>query len=218
MDTNYKICCLTGHRPGGFPWDYNDKTCAEHHEYLTALRDMVLDLINNQGYNYFISGGAIGADQDFAELIIELRDTVYPHIKLEIAVPCPNQDLKWNAADKARYKNIIDHADFVNLISPRYSTFCMSKRNEYMVNKSSFVICVWNGQRKGGTFSTLRYAEKKKVELGPIEIDEMTAESKEFAKFMKSVLQYGYDTDPEWRAKMDKWHDECEEWKKNNKS
>lgn len=45
MDTNYKICCFTGHQPGGFPWDYYDKNCAEHQEYLTAMRDIVLKLI-----------------------------------------------------------------------------------------------------------------------------------------------------------------------------
>lgn len=25
-----KTCCLTGHRPKGFPWNYADKNCEEH--------------------------------------------------------------------------------------------------------------------------------------------------------------------------------------------
>ena len=56
---NMKTCCLTGHRPKGFPWDYEDKNLTEHKSYLAALRDKVIGLILN-GYNYFISGGALG--------------------------------------------------------------------------------------------------------------------------------------------------------------
>lgn len=100
-----KTCCLTGHRPKGFPWNYADKNCEEHKLYLAALREKIINLISND-YKHFIAGGALGADSDFAEIIIELRDSVYPDITLEIAVPCPNQDLKWQEVDKQRYKAI----------------------------------------------------------------------------------------------------------------
>lgn len=32
-----KTCCLTGHRPKGFPWDYVNKKCIEHKSYLALL-------------------------------------------------------------------------------------------------------------------------------------------------------------------------------------
>lgn len=53
---NMKTCCLTGHRPKGFPWDYEDKNSTEHKSYLAALREKVVGLILS-GYDYFISGG-----------------------------------------------------------------------------------------------------------------------------------------------------------------
>ena len=215
MDTNYKICCFTGHQPVGFPWDYYDKNCAEHQEYLTAMRDIVLKLINEQGYNYFISGGDVGADQDFAELILELRASDFPTIKLEMAVPFPAHDKKWTDVEKSRYKNIIDNADFVNILSRHYSPFCLGKRKKYMVNKSSRLICAWNVEHKGGTLKTIRYAERKKVELECIELDEMTAEAKEFNAFMKKMLTYQYEHDPEWRARADELAKKAEEYRKN---
>ena len=168
---NMKICCLTGHRPKGFPWDYEDKNLTEHKSYLAALRDKVIGLILS-GYNYFISGGALGADTDFAETIIGLRDSVYPHIALEIAVPCPNQDLKWRNIDKRRYKAICKAADCVNIVSDKYSDFCMQRRNEYMVDKSDLVLVVWNGERQGGTFNTFRYAQRKDTNLTVIDLEE----------------------------------------------
>ena len=168
---NMKTCCLTGHRPKGFPWDYEDKNSTEQKRYLAALREKVVGLILS-GYDYFISGGALGADTDFAETIIGLRDSAYPHIMLEIAVPCPNQDLKWRKKDKLRYKAICNAASLVNVVSEKYSDFCMQKRNEYMVDKSDLVLVVWNGERQGGTYNTLRYAKKKEKNLKVIDLAE----------------------------------------------
>ena len=170
-----KTCCLTGHRPKGFPWNYADKNCEENKLYLAALREKIINLISND-YKHFIAGGALGADSDFAEIIIELRDSVYPDITLEIAVPCPNQDLKWQEVDKQRYKAICNAANSINIISDKFTNFCMQKRNEYMVNHSDFVLIVWNGKEKGGTYNTLKYTQKKKKNYDIIGLNEFTKE------------------------------------------
>ena len=167
-----KICCLTGHRPKGFPWDYADKDCIDHKRYLTLLREKVVGLIS-EGYSHFISGGALGADSDFAEIVIDLRQSAYPDITLEIAVPCPNQDLKWHAEDKRRYKKICKAADSVNVISKKYTNFCMQKRNEYMVDHSDFVIVVWNGEKQGGTYDTFQYTQRKKKPFMVIDLQDL---------------------------------------------
>lgn len=172
-----KTCCLTGHRPKGFPWEYANAHCVEHNRYLAVLRDKVIELIAD-GYGHFISGGALGADSDFAEIAIGLRDSAYPEITLEIAVPCPNQDLKWSAKEKRRYKSICQAADSVTLICERYSSFCMRKRNEYMVDHSDCVIVVWNGEKHGGTYHTFQYAQRKNKNLFIIDLQELLQESK----------------------------------------
>ena len=170
-----KTCCLTGHRPKGFPWDYADKECIEHKSYLALLRKKVVELIS-EGYTRFISGGALGADSDFAEIVIDLRKSAYPDITLEVAVPCPNQNLKWCEEDKGRYKKICNAADFVNVISEKYTNFCMQKRNEYMVDQSDFVIVVWNGKKQGGTYQTFQYAQRKKKPFMIIDLHDLPQE------------------------------------------
>ena len=167
-----KTCCLTGHRPKGFPWDYADKKCMEHKSYLALLREKVVELISD-GYRHFISGGALGADSDFAEIVIDLRKSAYPDITLEIAVPYPCQDLKWRAEDKRRYKKICKAADSVNVISEKYTNFCMQKRNEYMVDQSDFVIVVWNGEKRGGTYRTFQYVKRKKKPFMVIDLQDL---------------------------------------------
>ena len=136
------------------------------------LREKVVELIS-EGYSHFISGGALGADSDFAEIVIDLRKSAYPDITLEIAVPCPNQDLKWCTKDKHRYKKICNAADSVNVISEKYTNFCMQKRNEYMVDHSDFVIVVWNGEKQGGTYGTFQYTQRKKKPFMVIDLQDL---------------------------------------------
>lgn len=161
-----KVCCVTGHRPKGFPWDYNDTKSASHQEYLEAMACYIDLIIRKDNVDYFIAGGAIGVDMDFAEIVLDFRDHVYDHIRLEIAVPCKGQDARWSESDKARYKSILDRADKVTVLSPHYTNFCMQKRNEFMVDHSDIVFAFWNeNEKKGGTVNTINYAKRKNKRL-----------------------------------------------------
>lgn len=83
-----KICCFTGHRPSKFSFKYN-----EMHPDAIRIKVLLKEEIEKaikDGYDYFISGMALGVDMWAAETVIELEKT-YPNIKLEAAVPCANQ-------------------------------------------------------------------------------------------------------------------------------
>lgn len=155
-----KTCCITGHRPKGFPWDYSDEECALTQEYLESLACQIYDLMRKGDFTHFISGGALGVDIDFAEIVIGLRDNTFDDITLELAVPCPNQQKLWSETDKERYSKILEQANIVTNVSDKYTPSCLQKRNEYMVNKSDLVLAFWNGKNKGGTFNTITYATK----------------------------------------------------------
>lgn len=162
-----KNCCCTGHRPKGFPFNYRiDKQ--KHKSYLQKLEEKIKLAITGYRITNFISGMAIGADMDFAETVLKLRDR-YP-ITLECAIPCPNQNLKWNGKDKLRYESILKRADKVNFISERYTTESMLKRNRHMVDKSELVIAVFNGIEKGGTWYTIKYAKSKNIIIEIIDL------------------------------------------------
>ena len=53
----------------------------------------------------------------------------------------------------------IEKSDKETLLQTHYSNDCMMKRNKYMVDKSDFVIAVWNGDASG-TGNTVRYAKE----------------------------------------------------------
>ena len=159
--------CCTGHRPKGFPYRYGVDT-KKHSAYLQALKEKTEIAITEYGITNFISGMARGVDLDFAETVLKLRNK-YP-ITLECAIPCPNQTLNWNDTDKLRYESILNSADSVSLISDKYTSECMLKRNRYMVDKSELVIAVFNGTQKGGTWYTINYARKTDTAIKIIDL------------------------------------------------
>ena len=156
-----KVCCVTGNRPQKFPWKYGKGK--KYKKYLADMAGQIEELIES-GYTYFISGGALGVDQDFAETVLCAKQ-VHAGIELEIAVPCRTQAACWSEAERLRYLSILDRADKIITLSEHYTQFCMLKRNEYMVDKSDLVLAYWNGEESGGTWYTMNYAKRKKKEL-----------------------------------------------------
>ena len=115
------------------------------------------------GYTHFICGGALGFDIIAAEQVLYVRKKHYPEITLEIAVPCTDQDAKWTAKQKQRYRKILENTASVRttIVSRKeYSAECMRWRNEYMVDNCSLVIAYFTGQQ-GGTKQTIDYAKKQ---------------------------------------------------------
>ena len=165
-----KTCCCTGHRPKGFPFAYG-KDAVRHKAYLDMLCEKVELAVTKYNVTHFISGMAIGVDLDFADAVLKLKGKY--SVTLECAVPCPNQTVRWNERDVARYQTILQQADKVSLISDKYTHDCMLKRNRYMVDNSELVIAVFNGERTGGTWYTINYADKKEKHIEIIDLNEI---------------------------------------------
>ena len=88
----------------------------------------------NKGITDFNAGGAIGFDCISAAVVLKLRD-VYPHIKLNLILPCSNkeQTIKWSDDEKAEFYRILKLADSVEYTSEHYYDGCMKKRNARLV-------------------------------------------------------------------------------------
>lgn len=164
------ICCVTGHRPKGFPFPHGTD-CFESEEYLILLEAQITELINS-GYTRFISGMAEGADMDFAEIILDLR-VDYTFISLEAVLPYPFVMPKNPTNVHFDKQEIIAQSNAVIVVSPCYFRGCLQKRNRYMVDKSDLVLAIWNGERKGGTWDTIKYARKEGKEIRYIMLSEL---------------------------------------------
>ena len=157
------IVFFTGHRP--------DKLGGYNEDNLTAqwvkdsLRDVIRKLIL-KGAIEFICGGAQGVDTWAAEICLAFRDSGSP-IRVVIARPYEThgQDGTWTIAAQTRYHQILVRADEVVVVSNgAYAANKMEMRNHYMVNRSDFGVCVWNGTA-GGTKNCISYAKLKTKRL-----------------------------------------------------
>ena len=119
----------------------------------------ISELITDYNVSHFISGMALGVDTWAAEAVLSLKQE-FPHITLESALPCETQAVKWNLESRERYYYILARCDKETMLQKRYTSSCMQDRNKYMVDKSDYVIAVWNG-RGSGTGSTVKYALSK---------------------------------------------------------
>ncbi len=142
-------CCFTGHRP--------EKLTRTEDEVRSALETAIRTAIDD-GFETFISGMARGVDIWAAEIVLRLRGEGAP-LRLIAASPYRGFENTWSTEWKRRYKVVIDAADTVRFVAPRYDRDCFQRRNEWMVDQSARVIAVFNGE-KGGTKNTIDYADR----------------------------------------------------------
>lgn len=154
--------CVTGHRPSALGWGY-DYSSEKWTQLKEKLKENLLNLLSEYESLVCWSGMALGVDTVFAQIVLEMRDAGLP-VRLCCAIPCRSQPDKWPKDAKKLYENILIRADVVKYVQDGYTPSCMQKRNEFMVDLSSYVIAVWSGS-SGGTANCVSYANKKNVKV-----------------------------------------------------
>lgn len=153
----YRCCAFTGHRPSKLPWKYdeNDKRCIE----LKAVLAQQIDKLAAAGITDFYTGMALGVDTWAAMATLDLRER-NPAIKLHCVLPCEGQEIKWAVPAQVRYNYILSEADSVEYVKQSYDKKCMLERNRRLVDSAAFLLAIYNGEQRGGTAATVRYAQK----------------------------------------------------------
>ncbi len=172
-----------GHRPQKLPWRYDEASegCVRLKEVLASQIATLAD----SGVTDFLSGMALGIDQICAELVLAQREK-NPRVKLHCILPCMGQDAQWSDSARRRYRSIIKQADSRVYVNRAYYEGCMLERNKFLVDQCTCLLAVYNGEQRGGTAATVRYAEKAGREI--IIIDPITG-STTYAGSLKGEKQ-----------------------------
>ena len=123
------------------------------------------------GVTQFLSGMAEAVDTWSALAVLDLREK-NPAIKLHCILPCIEQADKWTASSRERYRSILEQADSIVYVNRACLKNCMLERNRFLVDHAAALLAVYNGERRGGTAATVRYAQKMSREI--IVIDPIT--------------------------------------------
>ena len=141
--------CFTGHR------SYDGRGAA-------ALRESVRRHYA-AGYRIFITGAAAGFDLAAGECVLSLRGEL-PGLELHCAVPYAGHCKGFDEAALRSYEHIVENADDVVVLSPRYDSRVYHRRNDYMIERASAVIAWFDGT-SGGTEYTVRRAVQQGLDI-----------------------------------------------------
>ena len=118
------------------------------------------------------AGAVIRVDCWAALIVLELKKT-NPALWLHCILPHEEQANKWSSSAQERYHSILEQADSVEYVSHEYYDECMLDRNRRLVESAGLLLAVYNGERRGGTAATVRYAQKARrrvIILDPVSL------------------------------------------------
>ena len=148
-----KTCCFSGHR----------QLSQKKIEKIVKRLNEEVDRLIGQGITDFLCGAAVGFDLIAASMIISKKQQCV-NIRLIFALPCRNQDEKWADRQKQLYRSLLSEADEIHYVSEEYTSDCMKKHNQYMVDNSAYCICALT-KDISGTGQTVRYARQQGLEI-----------------------------------------------------
>jgi uncharacterized phage-like protein YoqJ len=98
---------------------------------------------------------ALGWDQALASA------AVICNIPFLAAIPFQGQQRVWPKTSQIYYDNLLALASDIIIVSEGgYAGWKMLVRDKWMVNESEAVLALYNGDKSGGTFHTVQYANK----------------------------------------------------------
>ena len=142
------VCSFTGHR----------HIEPEHRAKLIELLGRAIEYAYSEGCRTFMTGGAIGFDTLAAREVIRFR-IAHSDVRLILALPCIEQDAKWNDTQKNSYNFTLSVADEVVYTSESYTKTCMAERNRYLAENADILIA-YSGKTNSGSAQTVRMAER----------------------------------------------------------
>lgn len=144
-----RACAVTGHR--SLEKDFSAE----------KLKVIFIKLID-AGFDTFLIGMALGFDIECFKILTELKKD-YP-IKTIACIPCETQSYKFSIKDKKIYDSLLATADQTILVSKNYTSYCMMKRNKFMVDNCSLLVSYLR-RDFGGTYNTVEYAKKQSIQI-----------------------------------------------------
>ncbi len=162
LNYKYLSVCFSGYRPSKFDFPLIDGN-PDFEKLKSHLKNTIKKLIKKEKCIFYI-GLAEGFDIIAGEILLECQE----ELKIDLDIKCVLPHLgfidKFSSDWCKRADYLIDTTNRLKLISQNYEHGVYYKRNRYMVDNSSILVCYYDG-KKGGTKYTLDYAKKKNLHI-----------------------------------------------------
>ena len=157
-----KTACFSGYRPHKL-----DIPLSDNYELMRETFNVIAETISAE-YDTFLIGCAPGWDIFCAELTQLARRVRNRDARIICVLPYGNfsDSHHFDESWQARYINIKALSqEIINVTDKSYETQgCFQRRNEFMIDNSSLLICYHTG-KAGGTANTIQYAKNKGLNI-----------------------------------------------------
>lgn len=144
------ILGVTGHRLHLLPGYRGD---GSSQRLRTRLLEIATAKVEEWHPDRVNTGMATGWDMAMAAACMFLN------VPFRAYVPFEGQDRHWSDADRTMYRSLLDEAESVVVQSPTERRAAYIERDMQMVDDSSRLLALWNGDPTTGTGRTITYAE-----------------------------------------------------------
>jgi len=154
-----RAVAFSGHRPDRLPGK-GDPSTPETSILIVTLREQIKSAID-RGMIFYLHGCMAGFDILAAEQIITLKQQ-YPHIQLVTVAPYAvhffSREKCWTPDWVRRAREVCRQSDIGMSLSEHYCSGIYYERNKALIDRSSELICYWDGG-DGGTKYTVDLAK-----------------------------------------------------------
>ena len=145
---------LTGHRPERLGYNKDSFSTTEWIRLIDWLKLALIELKVTDVY----CGMADGCDMAYGIAALSLKNKY--NIKLHCVLPCKNYN-----SSNPWYNVLKEGADEWVELSEEFYKGCDNVRDQYMVDHSDKLFAIWDGNKSGGVWSTIRKAQKKGLDI-----------------------------------------------------
>lgn len=145
---------FTGYRPAKFRRAFPSGGARE---VVAALLRPVITAMYRRGVTHYLTGMADGFDIWAAAEVLALRDCgECPTAGVVAVVPYRGHSERCDVAVRSEYARIMSQATHSVTLADAYAPDCFLRRNDFLVDNASAVICYYDGLRGGTGYTVAR--------------------------------------------------------------
>ncbi|MCC8087783.1 MAG: SLOG family protein [Rikenellaceae bacterium] len=156
-----KTVAFSGYRPDKLLKSDPDNDLL-HHQLESRLLETIRNLAR-EGYKTYLTGMAAGFDLMAASAVLKLKKK-FTTIKLVCMIPFPEQAVNFPQYWKSEYARVLVEAYSKIEVSGYYHRGAFHKRNDFLLDNSSVLVCYYDGQT-GGTQYTVQRARLRGLKV-----------------------------------------------------
>lgn len=128
-----KTCCIIGGA------EKQNITDGQQEQFMFRIKGELLRLYR-QGVRTFLCGMAAGAETAAAEVVLALRDSTLPDLRLIGVLAWEERTNNWSEPDRDRFFAVMERCDEEIMLQTAYTEGALERQREYLLQNSEYRI------------------------------------------------------------------------------